>query len=606
MRLIALLLIVLPLIAAVPATAQSSANLAVNYSFEQGFDVYDGGDVAKGWTAYKLSGSLSFRDTAGLSPGFVEKIEGGTSQTLWSDGSSFVAGIYQRRGVTAGKFYRAWFATAAKVKGGGPMVRTIGLDPTGGADPTAASVVWGSRYDGEKWATIEQGNAPVVRAAATGDRMTVFLKVENGGGGQNQAYLDAVFLLEDGDAPGAVQQPATGNPPGGGTGNPEQAPSATALPPTRPPGTEGRNDYQVEGGWFYSQANGRDAGGIYGYTVTDADGVPFWTWLQRFGGVSVVGYPVSHRFQWEGFTSQAFQKVVFQYRPDQGGAVVFVNAFDQLSKAGKDDWLLTVRNVPKSNDWQSDNGKDWPAVVQNHQAILDPFPALKSAYLASPDPVTQFGLPMGIQEFSNVIVVRAQRTVFQQWKIDVPWARSGQVVLANGGDVVKESGILPGDVIGPQPYNYKPATLPAVNLTPAQPAATATSGPATPAATNTPAPAGNLAYNVESVTYLPNCALTQLRVYVKDAGGGPVNGLIAQITWAGNERPLRSEVSGKPGQYDPGWTDIILQQRTIQQNWTVTLWEGTNQVGGPVDVQSTDSCQGPEAKQIMNVTFRRK
>jgi hypothetical protein len=583
-----------------PAAAQSPRNLIVNFSFEQGFDPHAGGEVGKGWTPFVLSGSLAFRDTAGLSPGFVERIEGITSQTLWSDGSPFVAGLWQRRGVTPGKFYKAWYATAAKVRGG-PMVRTLGLDPTGGQDPTAPSVVWGSRYDGEKWATIEQGNAPVVRVAAQGDRLTVFLKVENSGGGPNQAYLDAVFLVEDGDAP-AIQQPAVANQPGSQQTPSQQAPTPTPLPPTRPPGTEGRDDYPVAGGWFYSQANGRDAGGVYGYAVTDNDGVPFWSWFQRYGGVNVVGYPVSHRFLWDGFVSQAFQKVIFQYRPDQGGAVVFVNVFDQLSKAGKDDWLLTVRNVPKSQDWSIDTGKDWPTIVQNHQKLLDPYPAIRSAYFAAADPVTQFGLPMGVQEFSNVIVVRAQRTVLQQWKVDVPWARAGQVVLANGGDVAKEAGILPAEAIAPQPFTYRPSTLPTVSLAaPTAPSPTP-APPAAPAAT--PTPTSNLPYRVESVSYLPNCGLTQLRVLVRDAGGAPVNGLIARIEWA--DQKLESNPTGKPGAYDPGWTDIVLRPGTVANSWRVSLWEGGTLVGGPVEVQTTDFCQGPDAKQIINVTFRRR
>jgi hypothetical protein len=31
----------------------------------------------------------------------------------------------------------------------------------------------------------------------------------------------------------------------------------------------------------------------------------------------------------------------------------------------------------------------------------------------------------------------------QQWKVDVPWARAGQVVVANGGDLGKELGLWP-------------------------------------------------------------------------------------------------------------------------------------------------------------------
>lgn len=588
-----------------PALAQSPRNLIINFDMGNGFDPYDGGEIGKGWTPFKLSGSLSYRDTALLSPGFTEKISGTTSQTLWSDGFAFVAGMYQTRGVNPGTVYKAWFATAAKIKGG-TMERTIGLDPTGGTDPTASTVVWGSSYGGEKWATIEQGNAPVVRVPATSSKMTVFIKVANSGGAPNQAYIDSIWLVEDGQASSTELAPASSNQPGGGTQtNPQQAgPTPTAVPPApRPAGGAGKDDYAVDGGWFYSQANGQDAGGDYGYVVSDSDGVPFWTAFQRYGGVNAVGYPVSHRFTWEGFISQAFQKVVFQFRPDQGGAVMFVNVFDQLSRYGKDDWLLNVRNVPKSSDWSVDDGKDWPTVVANHQKLLDPYPAIKSAYFSSPDPVTFAGLPMGVQEFSNVIVVRAQRLVFQQWKEDVPWAKKGQVVVANGGDVTKESGILPAEITRPQPWNYKPASL--VTVPPpgqVQPTVTATPTPITAAPTATPVP-GAGPYSVESVSYLPNCGLTQLKVYVKDSHGNPINNLIARIEWA--DQKLDSNPTGKPGSYDPGWTDILLNTRPVANTWKVSLWDGQNRVAAPVEVTTTAECRGDGARQIITVIFKK-
>src|SRR5581483_4859910 len=43
-----------------------------------------------------------------------------------------------------------------------------------------------------------------------------------------------------------------------------------------------------------------------------------------------------------------------------------------------------------------------------------------------------------------------QRAVFQQWKIETPWARIGQVTIANGVDLMKEAGILPPDVVLPE------------------------------------------------------------------------------------------------------------------------------------------------------------
>ena len=50
-----------------------------------------------------------------------------------------------------------------------------------------------------------------------------------------------------------------------------------------------------------------------------------------------------------------------------------------------------------------------------------------------------------------MFVVRCQRAVFQHWKVDMPWARAGQVVISNGGDVAKEARLIPQEVIVPQP-----------------------------------------------------------------------------------------------------------------------------------------------------------
>lgn len=40
-------------------------------------------------------------------------------------------------------------------------------------------------------------------------------------------------------------------------------------------------------------------------------------------------------------------------------------------------------------------------------------------HLADSDPILHFGLPMSYKDYGNVFVLRAQRAVFQQWKVDV-------------------------------------------------------------------------------------------------------------------------------------------------------------------------------------------
>ncbi|MCL5075752.1 MAG: hypothetical protein M1136_08945 [Chloroflexi bacterium] len=207
-------------------------------------------------------------------------------------------------------------------------------------------------------------------------------------------------------------------------------------------------DWQVPNGHFYTQARGEAPAGT-GYAVTNDPQALFWAELQRLGGVPALGYPASRRFIWDGFTSQVMQKQVFQWRPEVE-KVYFVNVFDELSKAGKDDWLLAYRQVPKSFDWSADAGLPWSEIVQRHLKLLDSNPAIKARYLADPDPIAHFGLPMAYGEYENVFVLRGQRAVLQQWRVDTPWAKAGQVTVANGGDILKETGLIPREAIVPE------------------------------------------------------------------------------------------------------------------------------------------------------------
>lgn len=208
-------------------------------------------------------------------------------------------------------------------------------------------------------------------------------------------------------------------------------------------------DFDVPGGHFYSQASGSD--GSVGYTVVDDAQARFWSEFKRLGGVAGVGYPVSHRFVWDGFIVQAMQKGVMQWRPEVGQAY-FVNVFDQLSAAGKDDWLLNVRSTPNNVEATFDADKSWDQIVAARLALLEANPAIKAQYNSVANPMVIYGLPTSrVVDNGNHFVVRLQRAVIQQWKVDVPWAKAGQVTVANGGDVGKEAGLFPSEVTTPLP-----------------------------------------------------------------------------------------------------------------------------------------------------------
>jgi len=207
-------------------------------------------------------------------------------------------------------------------------------------------------------------------------------------------------------------------------------------------------DYNIAGGHFFTQTNGRQDS-TSGFAVTDADSIPFWTTFQALGGVDVLGYPVTRRFELDGFQVQGFQKTVLQWHPDQH-TFAFLNTFDVLHDRGRDDWLAVYRQTPRPQDTAPDAGLAWDQVVARHLALLDKVPpALKQRFLDDAQWLDHYGLPVSAQDFSNSVVVRAQRATLQYWTEAVPWAAKGSVSVANAGDLAKEAGLFPWLAVTP-------------------------------------------------------------------------------------------------------------------------------------------------------------
>ncbi|MCA1646068.1 MAG: hypothetical protein LC797_11585 [Chloroflexi bacterium] len=115
-------------------------------------------------------------------------------------------------------------------------------------------------------------------------------------------------------------------------------------------GVSSLREYPVPGGWFYTQESRmpQDSPPFRGYTVIDDNDASFWTEFRRFGGVDVLGYPVSRRYHYPtetGFLSQAFQRGILQWHPDTGNAQM-ANVFEQFTEQGRDDQLEIV-GIPR-------------------------------------------------------------------------------------------------------------------------------------------------------------------------------------------------------------------------------------------------------------------
>ncbi len=212
-------------------------------------------------------------------------------------------------------------------------------------------------------------------------------------------------------------------------------------------------DYAVANGWFFTQTGG---GGGRGYRVVDDD-ARFWSEFRRLGGVATLGYPISRRYIGaDGFTYQAFQRAILQWRPELRVAFL-ANAFDLLSKAGRDK-LLAQAGIPAPIG-DDGSGGDWNRAKAIRLGWLT-HPAIAATFYANPSPasipdwnelqsIQLYGLPASLPIRSGPFVVqRFQRISLQLWIDDVPgMPHPGTVVGILGGDLVKNAGLIPTSAI---------------------------------------------------------------------------------------------------------------------------------------------------------------
>jgi hypothetical protein len=194
-----------------------------NLTFNCGFDTFvdynlDGKrlQVPEGWWYFIISGDLEFRPSN-------DTYWGAPSLWLLSDGVPFCAGIYQEVDVTPGVVYQADAGWAAVTQV--DFERKIGLDPTGGTDPRAASVVWGpSEWGLNSWPDL------TVSARATGPKMTVFVWTHHPVTyGNDWIFIDAVGLWPDPSQPAVTLTPTPAPPT---PTRPRATRTATAVLPT--------------------------------------------------------------------------------------------------------------------------------------------------------------------------------------------------------------------------------------------------------------------------------------------------------------------------------------------------------------------------------------
>ena len=173
-----------------------AANLLTNGGFDRPFD--DSGRVwrdqhelvASGWQPFWVVANtyngdadapklhwMSAEQFAAYFGGIDYRVEGNQAQNMWSS-YEFDGGVYQQIAVTAGQDYAFDVGMVTYWRGpgypdtNGVMVKMVGIDPTGGTDPTSANIVWSNPDSNDKaWVYMD------VAATAQSPTVTVFAKV---------------------------------------------------------------------------------------------------------------------------------------------------------------------------------------------------------------------------------------------------------------------------------------------------------------------------------------------------------------------------------------------------------------------------------------------
>lgn len=219
------------------------------------------------------------------------------------------------------------------------------------------------------------------------------------------------------------------------------------LTPARSAQAESPPDSAVADGWFFSQA-GPDDG--LGFAITDADGIPFWTFFQEAGGAPRLGYPISSRWSYGPLTFQAFQRAVLQGTADAG--VMFVNVYDELSQAGLDEWLALERGVPRPPPVSGDDQRPFDAILDERLELLAQHPDMEDRWFENERWLEAYGLPIVVEDRGDAVVLRAQRAVF--WQLYVGAERAvgpASVAVSHSGQHYRDGGLIPSEAVAGTP-----------------------------------------------------------------------------------------------------------------------------------------------------------
>ncbi len=326
------------------------------------------------------------------------------------------------------------------------------------------------------------------------------------------------------------------------------------------------------GGCLFTITGGDTADPDDGFAVTNQDGVPMWDFVSS-RDLQAVGYPISQRWTDGPFTLQAFQKVILQWAPHDS-RMNWLNTLDVLANRYSG---VRLPNVPSHRTLPEDSGADFAQITRNHLALLDANPKIREAFLAEPDWLNLYGLPINYEEIEvggnpqGLQLLRAQRIVFEVWNVPAPGTSLGAVGRQNVPDKIKQldNVLIPNGAKAPMTVAQTGLTVvsPPATTARAGPAPTPRAAPApTPAPTPTPdpTPAPRAVDQIPTPRALPQ-GLTGYGVQGElrgDFGAAAASRATeAGLNWVKQQVPW-AEVENRPGVFY--WNDLDRLVETMR------------------------------------------
>lgn len=174
------------------------------------------------------------------------------------------------------------------------------------------------------------------------------------------------------------------------------------------------------------------------------DDLPFAGAYVRLGGKETLGEALTGRFVWEGAIVQVFERGVLFARPGSN-RVFLLDVMDELSRAGLDDKLHQDLSTPRRLPDSYFTGTPEEQREQRLK-LLEANEALRQLYYAvqpERDPEVLYGLPTSeVEDRGDLNVIRLQRAVLQEWKVDTPFAKAGTTAVANAGELAMLAGLF--------------------------------------------------------------------------------------------------------------------------------------------------------------------